>query len=74
MDELVRRRDEYTPPFTRINSTLNRTNLMVQFVNSQIRLGARYCQIQPKMNHHGEFPPEFRVPKTVDEVRAMDRA
>ncbi|KAF1978569.1 hypothetical protein BU23DRAFT_449735, partial [Bimuria novae-zelandiae CBS 107.79] len=49
-----------------------RTNLMVQFVNSQIRPGGRYCQLQPKMMQDGKFPPEFRIPKTVDEVRAMD--
>jgi hypothetical protein len=46
---------------------------MVQFVNSQIRPGARYCQLQPKMCHDAKFPPEFGIPKTVDEVRAMDR-
>lgn len=46
---------------------------MVQYVNSQIAFGGRYCQLQPKMCHDAKFPPEFRVPKTVDEVRAMDR-
>ncbi|KAL5388452.1 hypothetical protein DPSP01_003025 [Paraphaeosphaeria sporulosa] len=55
-----------------IDELVRRTNLMVQFVNSQIRPGARYCQLQPKMCHDAKFPPEFRIPKTVDEVRAMD--
>jgi hypothetical protein len=50
-----------------------RTNLMVQFVNSQIRPAGRYCHVQPKMCSDARFPPEFRVPKTVEEVRAMDR-
>jgi len=46
---------------------------MVQFVNSQIRPAGRYCQVQPKMCADSKFPPEFRVPKMVDEIRAMDR-
>ncbi|KAJ4305151.1 hypothetical protein N0V90_000682 [Kalmusia sp. IMI 367209] len=56
-----------------VDELVRRTNLMVQFVNSQIRPGARYCQMQPKMCHDAKFPPEFRVAKTVEEVRAMDR-
>lgn len=46
---------------------------MVQFVNSQISPNSRYCELQPKMGHDGKFPTEFRVGKTVNELRAMDR-
>ncbi|KAF2687241.1 hypothetical protein K458DRAFT_415504 [Lentithecium fluviatile CBS 122367] len=56
-----------------IDEMVRRTNLMVQFVNSQIRPAGRYCQVQPKMCPDSKFPPEFRVPKTVEEIRAMDR-
>ena len=52
---------------------LFRTNLMVQFVNSQIGPNSQYCELQPKMGQDGKFPPEFRVGKTVNELRAMDR-
>ncbi|KAL5396979.1 hypothetical protein PMIN06_003767 [Paraphaeosphaeria minitans] len=55
-----------------VDELIRRTNLMVQFVNSKIWPGARYCQLQPKMCHGAKFPPEFRIPKTVDEMRAMD--
>ena len=50
-----------------------RTNLMVQFVNCQISYSARYSQIQPKMCMDGRFPNEFRVPRTVEEMKSMDR-
>ncbi|KAF2735033.1 hypothetical protein EJ04DRAFT_222016 [Polyplosphaeria fusca] len=51
------------------------TNLLVQVVNSQITHNARYSQIQPKMCSDGrfpQFPREFRVPKTVEEIMTMD--
>jgi hypothetical protein len=46
---------------------------MVQFVNSQISHAAKYGQLQPKMTGDAKFPSEFRVPRTLEEVRAMDR-
>lgn len=46
---------------------------MVQFVNSQISHAAKYGQLQPKMTGDAKFPSEFRVLRTVEEIRAMDR-
>lgn len=51
----------------------DRTNLLVQFVNGQISPSARYSQLQPKMCSDGKFPNEFRAPRTIEEIRAMDR-
>jgi len=42
---------------------------MVQFVNGQISHAARYGQLQPKMTGDAKFPPELRVPRTVEEIR-----
>ncbi|KAF2006888.1 hypothetical protein P154DRAFT_569584 [Amniculicola lignicola CBS 123094] len=55
-----------------IDDLVRRTNLMVQFVNSHISFASRYSQLQPKMCSDAKFPSEFRVPRTVEEVRAMD--
>ncbi|KAF2191053.1 hypothetical protein K469DRAFT_363141 [Zopfia rhizophila CBS 207.26] len=55
-----------------IDDLVRRTNLLVQFVNSQVTHTARYGQLQPKMRSDGKFPPDFRVPKTVEEVKVMD--
>ncbi|KAF2644837.1 hypothetical protein P280DRAFT_514302 [Massarina eburnea CBS 473.64] len=65
-ETLVGTREQY------IDELVRRTNLMVQYVNSQIRPASRYCQLQPKMDREAKFPPEFRVPKTVEDIKTMD--
>ncbi|KAF2473474.1 uncharacterized protein BDR25DRAFT_132345 [Lindgomyces ingoldianus] len=55
-----------------IDDLVRRTNLMVQFVNGHITHAGRYCQLQPKMCSDAKFPTEFRVPRTVEEVKVMD--
>ncbi|KAF2111706.1 hypothetical protein BDV96DRAFT_175844 [Lophiotrema nucula] len=55
-----------------VDDMVRRTNLMVQFVNCQVSYSARYSQIQPKMCMDGRFPNEFRVPRTVEEMKSMD--
>ncbi|KAF2205023.1 hypothetical protein GQ43DRAFT_468609 [Delitschia confertaspora ATCC 74209] len=59
------------PSYQNVDDLVRRTNLLAQFVNSQISYAARYGQLQPKMCGNGKFPEDFRVPKTVEEVRVM---
>ncbi|KAF2280063.1 uncharacterized protein EI97DRAFT_429824 [Westerdykella ornata] len=50
-----------------------RTNLQVQFVNGLLSPAARYGQLHPKMCNDSRFPADFNAPRTIEEVRAMDR-
>ncbi|KAF2872203.1 hypothetical protein BDV95DRAFT_606757 [Massariosphaeria phaeospora] len=55
-----------------IDELVRKSNLIVQLVNSQLTPTARYAQLHPMMCSDAKFPPEFRVPRTIEEVRTMD--
>ncbi|KAF2263759.1 hypothetical protein CC78DRAFT_581143 [Lojkania enalia] len=55
-----------------IDELVRKTNLTVQLVNGQIAPSARYGQLQPKMCSDARFPEEFRVPRTIEEIKTMD--
>lgn len=73
LEELVRR---YQTPSQKPSHDLltpRRTNLQVQFVNGLLSPVSRYGQLQPKMCSDSRFPVDFSTPRTIEEVRAMDR-
>ncbi|KAI9704423.1 MAG: hypothetical protein M1836_007286 [Candelina mexicana] len=55
-----------------INDTVRRTNLAVTLANNSIGYKSQYSQVHPKICSDGRYPPDFQLPKTVEEVRVLD--
>jgi hypothetical protein len=55
-----------------LTTCLCRTNLAVALANSNINGRAQYSQIHPMMCVSGDFPKDFRLPKTVESFKALD--
>ncbi|KAF2231653.1 hypothetical protein EV356DRAFT_286580 [Viridothelium virens] len=65
--------DAYHPiPGPALDEQIRRHNLAVALVNSQLNSSARYGQLQPMMCRDGRFPDDFRLPKTIEEVKVID--
>ncbi|KAK5156810.1 hypothetical protein LTR04_005577 [Oleoguttula sp. CCFEE 6159] len=55
-----------------VEEMVRRTNLAVHFANERVTHNMRYAQLHPAMCRDGRFPVDFRMPKTVEEVKVMD--
>jgi hypothetical protein len=51
---------------------LRRTNLASALANCYVSGGARHANIFPMMMLNGQFPRDFQMPRTVDQLRMMD--
>ncbi|PSN66830.1 hypothetical protein BS50DRAFT_573630 [Corynespora cassiicola Philippines] len=49
-----------------------RTNLTAHFVNCQVSSTTRYAQMHPMSGSDSSFPPHFKTPRTVEEIRTVD--
>ncbi|KAF2761160.1 hypothetical protein EJ05DRAFT_497718 [Pseudovirgaria hyperparasitica] len=48
------------------------TNLSVQVANSNLCPSTPYAQLQPKRMHDGRYPQDFRMARTVEEMKCIE--
>lgn len=63
---------DYRHRRTNVDELVRRTNLAASLANRDVSPESEFALIHPVMRSDGDFPTDFRKPKTLEAMRLMD--